>query len=67
MRDLGVNEPKASLPLSDYKAMRDSLPEAPIVLRRVALPEALKAYLAHTKSSTRERRTPSARVRESGS
>ena len=55
-----VKEPRASLPLSEYKALRESVRQPPTALRRVALPQAVKAYLAQVKSSNDERKPPSA-------
>ncbi len=60
-------EPKSSLPLTDYKALRDSLRQKRELLPQAALKEALKAYLKHAKlevdrpRAVSSRRQPAAR------
>jgi hypothetical protein len=58
-----MKELRASLPLSEYKALRDSLRRVPAALRRAALPQAVKAYLAQVKSSNDEPEPRTARKR----
>jgi hypothetical protein len=43
-------EPRSSLPLTDYKALRDSLRGKRALLPQAALHEALKGYLAQATS-----------------
>lgn len=57
-------EPRSSLPLTDYKALRDSLREKRELLPEVALHEALKGYLAQAMpDAERAHAAPSLRER----